>query len=157
MSRKTVEQARNNYASSKSRMLTRDDALGEAARRGQETAGTPHANVLGWFSIRPSPLHGLGVFAERRYRAGQPIVMGIGKIMKQGDSTPSYSFEMAGAGLTYRHLAFDCMHGNTIKLFNSGGSSNANAEVFWHGSVPVVYATRTILKGVEILLGYGVQ
>lgn len=136
-------------------MLTRGDALGEAARRGQQTAGTAVANVAGWFSIRPSPLHGLGVFAERMYQTGEPIVMGIGKIVKLADSTPSYSFQMAGAGPPYRHLAFDCLHGNTIKLFNSGGSGN-NAEVFWHGSVPVVYATRTILQGTEILLSYSV-
>lgn len=84
--------------------------------------------------------------------------MGIGKIVQLGDSTPSYSFEMAGAGPTYRHLAFDCMHGNTIKLFNSGGNAtHNNAEVFWHGSVPVVYATNTILRGTEILLSYSVQ
>lgn len=153
---KTVAQARNNYASTKSRMLQRRDALGEAARRGAHTTGDPQKNIPGWFRARGSPLHGFGVFADRAYEQMHPIVMGVGVIVQHARSDPAYSFTMAGAGQEYSQLAFECLDDertNTIKLFNSSaGHGKGNAEVFWHGAVPVVYATKRINKNAEILL-----
>ena len=154
---KTVAQARKNYASTKSRMLHRHDALGAAARRGLKTAGEPTKNVQHWFKIQHSPLHNLGVFAAKHYQAMDPIVMGTGVIKLLKETDPAYSFAMMGAGPSYKHLGFECIDNhltNTIQLFNSG-LHNANAEVFWHSAVPVVYATKSIHPDTEILLSYG--
>lgn len=151
-----VRRARNSYASTKSRLLQRDDQLGSAARRGQQLAGNPRGRLARWFTVRSSPLSGSGVFALRAYRSMQPIVMGMGVIRPLSSSSPTHSFDMEGAGTAYSGLAFDCSSNNltnTIKFFNSAGD-NHNAEVFWHSSVPVVYATRSIACGEEILLSY---
>ena len=152
-----MDRARNNYSSTKSRLSRRTDALGDAARRGLQTAGDPVKPVKGWFTVASSPLHGFGVFAKRKYSDMQEIVMGVGRIVSLQNSSPTHSFDMAGAGSTYAGLAFDCSDDattNTIKNFNSAPSGGGNAQVFWHGAVPVVYAITAIQTGDEILLNY---
>lgn len=148
--------ARNTFGSTKCRLLRRPDALGAAARRGQRTAGDPAARVPGWFRVGSSNRAGSGVFALRPYTVMEPIVMGIGVITHLASSSPTHSFDMRGAGVAYSGLALDCSADNstnTIKYFNSAGDQH-NAEVFWHSTVPVVYATQPIPRGQEILLSY---
>ena len=92
----------------------------------------------------------------RPYTVMEPIVMGIGVITDLASSSPTHSFDMSGAGGAYSGLAFDCSADsstNTIKYFNSAGDQH-NAEVFWHSTVPVVYAIHPIPRGSEILLSY---
>lgn len=153
-----LERARRNFTATTARLCRRRDALGKAAIRGRLTLGNPLASVRSWFRVGPSSIHGHGVFAARRYRPGDPIVMGFGRVVRLRDSAPTYSFTMRGAGQAYHGLALECTDDastNVVKNFNSG-RAGSNAQVFWHGPVPVVYAQRDIAKNEEILLAYRV-
>lgn len=118
--------------------------------------------------------HGHGVFAEREYREGEPIVACTGTIVvcsradvREYDETMCYA--MDGAGELFSDLNIDTVDaagGNLVSLINSayvGGDPagaaalerNQNVELCFHPEpLLVVYALRDIRRGEELLADY---
>ena len=156
-----LARARRNHARGWQKLAGRPE-LAKAARVGRASHGHPHTLVFrNWLYVQESPLAGQGVFAGRDFASMQPLLVGSGTIVPVDASDQHYSFAMQSAHKKYRHYAFECLHDehtNMIKYINSAVRTRLaqNAEVFWHGAVPVVYCApgAMIRKGQEVLLGY---
>lgn len=117
--------------------------------------------------------HGHGVFADREYREGEPIVVCTGTIVmcshadvREYDETMCYA--MDGAGELFSDLNIDTVAaagGNIVSLINSayvegdpGGAAlerDQNVELCFHPEpLLVVYALRDIRRGEELLADY---
>lgn len=131
-----------------------------AVEQGERSHGNATASLPGYLSLRPSTLKhaGCGVFAQRPFRRDTPILLCTGTfvpVSKQTLEEARYSFEVPN----HDRISFQCFDDgetNLVKYINSATKTThaPNAEIIWHGAVPVVYATKFIKHGDELLLDY---
>lgn len=150
---------RRNAASTKSRMR-RTPAYAVAIEKGETSHGRAQASLPGYLAIRPSsiPNAGRGVFAQRNFQEGQPILMPTGRFVDAQTQTHAqhlYSFMVPD----HPQVSFQChldSETNIVKYINSAHRTRRapNAAILWHGTLPMVYATRPIRRGNEILFDY---
>lgn len=105
-------------------------------------------------SVRPSPIHGLGAFAEKALPGRRKIGEVGGRIV---DARRALR-QVAGRRRIYfvqldgRH-GLDCSRGNALGRLNHSCRPNCYLRVFRHRVE--VYALRRIGKGEELVVDYG--
>ena len=154
-----INTIKRNAASTKSRMRRRP-AYAVAVEKGETSHGRAQASLPGYLAIRPSsiPNAGRGVFALRDFLERQAILMPTGRFVNAQAQTHAqqlYSFTVPG----HPQVSFQChldSETNIVKYINSAHRTRRapNAQILWHGTLPMVYATRPIRRGEEILFDY---
>lgn len=127
---------------------------------GEQSHGRASLSLRGYLILNMSTVGGagIGLFADRNFTADNPIIMGTGEyVLKETQSAAArlYSFDIPG----YDLLALQCSDDtrtNLIKYVNSNHHTQlpSNVQVFWHGPLPVLYATQDIAAGTELLMSY---
>lgn len=150
---------KRNAASTKSR-LRRTSAYAAAIQKGETSHGRAGASLPGYLAVRPSsiPDAGRGVFALRDFAEAHPIIMPTGSFVDARTQTRAqemYSFMIP----EHPGVSFQCLlngETNIVKYVNSAHRTRRapNAEILWHGPLPMVYATRPIGRGEELLFDY---
>lgn len=114
--------------------------------------------------VRKSSVHGSGVFALRRIKKGDRILMYAGAILsndevnrqvKAGERDPStgHTFLMS---VDDDHVIDGAQGGNESRMINH--SCDPNVEFgFFGGRRPWVYALRDLKPGEELLLDYALE
>jgi len=93
------------------------------------------------FRVRPSPIHGLGLFARTRIRKGQYLGTYEGPRVNRNGSHVLWVYE--GRGWTRRDGK------NLLRYINHSNNPNAEFDGF------DLYALRDIRPGEEITIDYG--
>lgn len=110
------------------------------------------------YEVRPSPIHGKGLFAARAFRRGERIGEYKGKILKRSEVIGNRKRDCTYlVGLKGGHRYID--GANELRYANHADGSgdrwpNARLRELDNKRV-FLYATRAIHKGDEILFNYG--
>ena len=111
------------------------------------------------YEVRPSPIHGKGLFAARAFRRGERIGEYKGKILKRSEVIGNrkrdctYLVGLKG-GQRYIDGTNELRYANHADGSEGGRSPNAHLRELDNKRV-FLYATRAIHKGDEILFNYG--
>ena len=126
-------------------------------RRHPAGAAPPPSGWVPWTEVAPSPLHGLGVFAARRFRAGELVAVYDGAELDPS-CVPDLRSTMvmclvssADGSRRYVDGRFGGQQGMAQYINHAaGGEANAECGLDWR-----IVALRTIQRGSEILYDYG--
>lgn len=110
-----------------------------------------------WLEIRPSPIHGVGVFAQERIPAGARIVQYTGVEMTYQEFKQKYGDDWR---FTYRRLPWQMQivskeNKNVINYINDGiwNQKNPKCNVYLKGGW--LFSNSEINANDELLLDYG--
>lgn len=127
-------------------------------QRGIDSAENPHRSVDMLFVTESGVVHGWGVkTSEAIVKVPQPLMVLTGDYALGSERDVGLSSFCMKHVRNYSKLKFDVnTSGNMCKFLNSckGTGRGHNCEVFWHGPVPVLWATRPIKLCHELLLKY---
>jgi SET domain-containing protein len=108
--------------------------------------------------VRSSPVHGRGVFALTRIRAGEKILEYKGKLVSWREAQHRYARSAAEDGHTF---FFDLDDGRVIDGAQGGNSARwinhsckPNCETEQDGSRVFIYALHDIEPGAEVFIDY---
>jgi uncharacterized protein len=108
--------------------------------------------------VRSSPVHGRGVFALTRIRAGEKILEYKGKLVSWREAQRQYTRSAAEDGHTF---FFDLDDGRVIDGAQGGNSARwvnhscaPNCEAEQNGSRVFIHALRDIEPGKEVFIDY---
>ncbi len=158
-----MDRLANNFASTKSKlkgksaMLARAIEYGEVSHKEGASIGVPYA-----LSIRESEVATgqKGVFAKKRFKRNQAIIMAIGKFVEVDAGYPKevqkYIFDMTEDYNGYGLCCYHDIDTNLVKYINSSHKTKKqnNVVLLWHGCLGMIYALQDISKGEELLLDY---
>jgi hypothetical protein len=133
-------------------------AWSRVLQRGIDSAGNPHKSVDMLFVTKSGVVHGWGVkTSEAIVNVPQPLMVLTGYYALGRERDVGLASFCMKHVRNYSKLKFDVnASGNMCKFLNSckGTGRAHNCEVFWHGPIPVLWATRPIQVCEELLLRY---
>jgi uncharacterized protein len=120
----------------------------------------PHRKNRPPFAARRSRIHGTGVFATRRIRAGRTLVAYLGQILTAAEVDARYADEADDPHTFLFHLGGDryvdaAVGGNDARFINHSCDPNCEAEL--SDGVVWIRALRNIQPGVELTYDYALE
>ena len=119
------------------------------------------APSLPLIEVRPSPLHGLGVFALRRIAKGTRVLEYLGERISHEEADRRYEGKGAHDNHTFLFIADDTtvidagVDGNEARFVNH--ACDGNCESVIEGSRVFIDALRSIAPGEELTYDYQIQ
>ncbi len=137
--------------------------LAQAIKYGEESHGQgPSVGIPYALSVRDSEVAKgqKGVFATKRFKRDQPIIMAVGMFVEVNDDDPDdvqkYTFDITEDYSGYGLCCLNDIDTNLVKYINSSyrTKKQSNVELRWHGCLGMIYALQDISRGEELLLDY---
>jgi SET domain-containing protein len=113
------------------------------------------------FEVRASAVHGLGVFAARRIRAGTRIVEYRGEELTEDEVNRRYDDDTAARAATFLFRVSDALYidaareGNDSRFINHSCDPNCETDV--EGTRISIKAVKNIQPGVELTYDYALE
>jgi hypothetical protein len=107
-----------------------------------------------------SNIHGVGVFAARKFKSDTIISFVAGEWVHKEDTIGSVHISFFRTGKKYSGLCYDLSSKNNFVRYinsNSRTGQKPNCEVVWKGPIPFLKTICVINAGDEILLKYRVR
>jgi hypothetical protein len=166
--RTMIQKALRNRSSFVSKVKSRrshtdDYSVRRAVMKGLQSDQHPNRSIRGYLKLESNPdvvVHGTGLVAARRFKAGESIITMNGRFLIEDRRVrdPWLLSMVTGPDGAYNNLVLDTETGNIARFINSakGTGKGPNVEMYSYGAAIVIKAIADIPYGVELLAMYTV-